>query len=1110
MNNTNNALETLVQRDKQIKKANDKLKASINELDAELETTTNALSNHANDANIHTSKEELIQLIVDHLESLDLGITKEVVSVLPTENISDNTLYFVPNEKGYHNEYLYINDKWELVGSTETNFTDYYTKLETNTLLEGKANSVHNHVVSDITDFPTIPTKVSELSNDSNFVTSTELHDYATKNDLNSKQDALSEEQLSNIDSIPDKVNKSDLSTVATSGSYKDLVDKPVIPEGADLSDYYNKGETDNLLNSKANTSDLAVVAKSGNYNDLNNTPTIPTKVSDLTNDSGYITSVSWEDVTSKPELSQVAISGSYSDLSGTPTIPTRTSQLINDSGFLTSSSGVITSVSWSDITDKPNFSTVATSGSYTDLSNTPTIPTKVSQLENDMGFGTGGDTSDCVHKTGNETIDGTKTFVSGPWVTNNHNTTGYSIKNTALARNDIPSEYQHYTFRAYDKNNKIIGEYCIEKATTGDALLSMNVRSEDSSGTQISYGTQFRMTNDGSLVRFMPSANNKVHLGDVGAKWASVHATNAHITNTYTNRVTTYSITHPTDDSYFFVSGGTDYNKGASLYLGGAYAKNFTPGRFVLTTRAADYSTIELTGSPDGSLTWGGKSLALDENLVHRTGNEAISGTKKFLNDIFRKNTSADLTVTPTGYTNTNIIFADKNDKTLAHIEYVQRPSGVNDVGIFAWDKNGNAHGIHINTNNEVIPLMSSSESYSLGSATYKWGKIYSNDIVHTSGDEYINGNKIFSNAIHRYADLTTSGGVQVYRFDDTNANPCGHIYNNVHWHNNAVYNRHGSYNAKSGKTLELDLITNGLGRGTAYISGTVTDLGNLTDVTHRIDERALATMGWVNNPATSTNVVHRSGDETISGIKRFNNIILAQEFHSTTGNAFMAQNGGYTFLIRNDGSNTYLLMSDKDGTPGTWSTARPLIIDNSTGVCNINGNANSATYSTTPATTDNSTRIATTAWVRHYVDSVAGSNTVGSSVSAYWSNSSDVTATGLASGGGIYPACYSEYITKTPTVGTIYSGAQLYTVLNTYASARASTTGQEGSIKVTNITAQATFSNPISPTGKYLCTTANTVKFRAYVTSGNSSTVGTASVVDNSSTKSIFIRVQ
>lgn len=36
----------------------------------------------------------------------------------------------------------------------------------------------------------------------------------------------------------------------------------------------------------------LATVATSGSYNDLSNKPTIPTKTSDLTNDSGFITGV--------------------------------------------------------------------------------------------------------------------------------------------------------------------------------------------------------------------------------------------------------------------------------------------------------------------------------------------------------------------------------------------------------------------------------------------------------------------------------------------------------------------------------------------------------------------------------------------------------------------------------------------------------------------------------------------------------------------------------------------------------------------------------------------------------------------------------------------------
>ena len=47
----------------------------------------------------------------------------------------------------------------------------------------------------------------------------------------------------------------------------------------------------------------------------------VPTKTSDLTNDSGYITGVSWNDVSNKPLFATVATSGSYNDLSNKPTI---------------------------------------------------------------------------------------------------------------------------------------------------------------------------------------------------------------------------------------------------------------------------------------------------------------------------------------------------------------------------------------------------------------------------------------------------------------------------------------------------------------------------------------------------------------------------------------------------------------------------------------------------------------------------------------------------------------------------------------------------------------------------------------------------------------------
>ena len=75
--------------------------------------------------------------------------------------------------------------------------------------------------------------------------------------------------------------NITGLSDVAISGNYSDLDGVPVklsdftndgvfITKDADnLTNYYKKAETDNLLSSKASTSDLATIATSGSYNDL-------------------------------------------------------------------------------------------------------------------------------------------------------------------------------------------------------------------------------------------------------------------------------------------------------------------------------------------------------------------------------------------------------------------------------------------------------------------------------------------------------------------------------------------------------------------------------------------------------------------------------------------------------------------------------------------------------------------------------------------------------------------------------------------------------------------------------------------------------------------------
>lgn len=58
------------------------------------------------------------------------------------------------------------------------------------------------------------------------------------------------------------------------------------------------------------------------------------------------------------------------------------------DTGVLSATGGgTADAVDWANVTSKPDFKTVATSGSYNDLTDKPTIPTKTSELTNDSGF---------------------------------------------------------------------------------------------------------------------------------------------------------------------------------------------------------------------------------------------------------------------------------------------------------------------------------------------------------------------------------------------------------------------------------------------------------------------------------------------------------------------------------------------------------------------------------------------------------------------------------------------------------------------------------------------------------------------------------------------------
>ena len=104
---------------------------------------------------------------------------------------------------------------------------------------------------------------------------------------------------------IPKLIAK--FSTVALTGSYNDLRDKPTIStvNNAALTIQRN-GTTVKTFTANASSNVTCNI-------------TVPTKTSDLTNDSGFLTGVTWNDVNNKPSFATVATSGSYNDLSDKP-----------------------------------------------------------------------------------------------------------------------------------------------------------------------------------------------------------------------------------------------------------------------------------------------------------------------------------------------------------------------------------------------------------------------------------------------------------------------------------------------------------------------------------------------------------------------------------------------------------------------------------------------------------------------------------------------------------------------------------------------------------------------------------------------------------------------
>ena len=238
----------------------------------------------------------------------------------------------------------------------------------------------------DLLNKPTIPTLTSELTNDSNFLTESNL-------------------KTINGESIVGEGNL-------------------VIQGGGGRNTWYgSQAQFDALTDSELDQNTDYYISGMIPWEDVAH-PYIPTKVGDLQNDKEYtplsqvrseiVNSIKVYDkriqYVSEEEYNAMDQAGSLRDgttyfIEGEYVIPTKTSELINDSGFLTEHQPIKTingesligegnlvinsfSGSYNDLTDKPTFSTVATTGSYNDLTDKPTIP--ASQVNSDWNASSG------------------------------------------------------------------------------------------------------------------------------------------------------------------------------------------------------------------------------------------------------------------------------------------------------------------------------------------------------------------------------------------------------------------------------------------------------------------------------------------------------------------------------------------------------------------------------------------------------------------------------------------------------------------------------------------------------------------------------------------------
>lgn len=208
-----------------VKHLNDYYKKT--EIDSKLGGKSNVGHNHDERYYTETEIDAKVNNINSQINSL-IGFTATIVNSLPSTG-EVGVMYLKLNtsasvEGNIYDEYIWVNNKFEKIGSTETtvDLSGYVTQTEMNTQLANKANTNHTH---DIASLPDETDMLGHMEND--FYTA--LDTKANKTTATTSANGLmSKEDKSKLDGIATEANKTVVDSLLSSSSTNPVQNKIV------------------------------------------------------------------------------------------------------------------------------------------------------------------------------------------------------------------------------------------------------------------------------------------------------------------------------------------------------------------------------------------------------------------------------------------------------------------------------------------------------------------------------------------------------------------------------------------------------------------------------------------------------------------------------------------------------------------------------------------------------------------------------------------------------------------------------------------------------------------------------------------------------------------